>query len=104
MLTSLTAMFLSAYVTAMAYRPRMIYGCFRKRKPDFGCYRPHRPRVRAGRLIHFLFGPSPSAERARRDVSDFNLFSDGERVINLDSEISDRALHPRVAKQKLNRP
>src|SRR5262249_49750216 len=35
--------------------------------------------------------------------SDFNLFGDGERVINLDSEISDGTSHPCVAKQKLDR-
>ena len=36
--------------------------------------------------------------------SDIDLFGYGERVINLDSEIADRALDLRVAQQELNRP
>jgi hypothetical protein len=91
----------SAPGTALTNRPLMICGCFRTGKQTLGAT-ADRPRVWRGGLIHFLFGPSLS-EKACREVSDFNLFSDGERVINLDSEISDRAFHPRVAKQKLNR-
>src|SRR5271165_168548 len=37
------------------------------------------------------------------ETSDFDLLSDGERVIDLDSEISDRTFHFLVAKQKLDR-
>ena len=36
--------------------------------------------------------------------SDIDLLGYGERVINLDSEIADRALDLRVAQQELNRP
>jgi len=38
----------------------------------------------------------------RKVISNLNLFSDGERVINLDTEIADRTFDPRVAKQKLD--
>src|ERR1700719_3278207 len=37
------------------------------------------------------------------DTSDFDLLSDGERIIDLDSEISDGTFHFLVAKQKLDR-
>src|SRR3979490_17311 len=37
------------------------------------------------------------------DTSDFDLLSDGKRIIDLDSEISDRTFHFLVAKQKLDR-
>jgi hypothetical protein len=36
--------------------------------------------------------------------SDIDLLGYGERVINLDPEIADRALDLRVAQQELNRP
>lgn len=36
--------------------------------------------------------------------SDIDLLGYGERVIDLDSEIADRALDLRVAQQELNRP
>jgi hypothetical protein len=38
----------------------------------------------------------------RKAVLNLNLFSDGERVINLDAEIADRTFQPRVPKQKLD--
>src|SRR6516225_10381848 len=37
------------------------------------------------------------------DTSDFNLLSDGERIIDLDPEVTDRTFHFLVAKQKLDR-
>lgn len=36
--------------------------------------------------------------------SDVDLFGDGKRVIDLDAEVSDGALHLGVAKEQLNRP
>jgi hypothetical protein len=35
--------------------------------------------------------------------SDVDLFGDGERIVNLDAEVPDGALHFRVPKEKLNR-
>ena len=37
------------------------------------------------------------------NTSDFDLLSDGKRIIYLDPEITDRTFHFRVAKQKLDR-
>ena len=37
------------------------------------------------------------------DTSDFDLLSDGKRVIDLNSEVTDRTFHFLVAKQKLDR-
>src|SRR4249919_3793029 len=37
------------------------------------------------------------------NTSDFDLLSDGKRIIDLDSEISDGTFHFLVAKQKLDR-
>jgi len=36
--------------------------------------------------------------------SDVDLLGDGERVVNLDAAVPDRALHLGVAKEQLNRP
>src|SRR3984893_4003155 len=44
----------------------------------------------------------PNRAGRRKVISNLNLFSDGERVINLDTEIADRTFHPRVAEQKLD--
>ena len=38
-----------------------------------------------------------------RVISDFNLFSDGKRVIDLNSEVSHRTLNLRMSEQKLHR-
>src|SRR5258708_16568095 len=55
-----------------------------------------------------LLARSAASNRAEQcplcpDTSDFDLLSDGERIIDLDSEISDRTFHFLVAKQKLDR-
>jgi hypothetical protein len=63
-----------------------------------------------------LFDPRTNAQSSRRlrprarrincgrkVVSNLNLFSDGERVVNLDTKISDSAFQLRVSKQKLDR-
>jgi hypothetical protein len=44
-----------------------------------------------------------TTRQGRDGSSEFNLFRDAERVLDLDSEIADRAFQLRVAEQKLNR-
>ena len=52
-----------------------------------------------------LSGASNRAEQCPLcpNTSDFDLLSDGKRIIDLDSEISDGTFHFLVAKQKLDR-
>src|SRR5437764_239759 len=45
----------------------------------------------------------PTARQGRDLSSEFDLFRDAERVLDLDPEIADRAFQLRVAEQKLNR-
>src|SRR5436190_11815435 len=45
----------------------------------------------------------PTARQGRDVSSEFDLFRDAERVLDLDPEIADRAFQLRVAEQKLNR-
>src|SRR6202048_3363697 len=55
-----------------------------------------------------LLARSAASNRAEQcplcpNTSDFDLLSDGKRIIDLDSEISDGTFHFLVAKQKLDR-
>src|ERR1700730_14868622 len=55
-----------------------------------------------------LMARSAASNRAEQcplcpNTSDFDLLSDGKRIIDLDSEISDGTFHFLVAKQKLDR-
>src|SRR6266550_4947906 len=45
----------------------------------------------------------PTAREGRDVSSEFDLFRDAERILDLDPEIADRAFQLRVAEQKLNR-
>ena len=67
-------------------------------------------------MIDLLGGSAPPANGYERPIgggqsvtalprcSDVNLLGDGERIVDFDAEIPDRALHLGVAKEQLNRP
>ena len=71
---------------------------FRERSVSFPLHRGRRP----------YMARSAASNRAEQcplcpDTSDFDLLSDGKRVIDLNSEVTDRTFHFLVAKQKLDR-
>jgi hypothetical protein len=61
----------------------------RRSRSDYGYERP----IKGGQSVTAL-----------PRCSDVDLLGDGERVVNLDAEVPDRALHLGVAKEPLNRP